>query len=52
MVLFSRNAATKGYLLAHRVASASQQRGFTYLIKDLSLPSKKVPHPEHVKSKV
>jgi hypothetical protein len=51
MVLFAKNLATKAYLLSHRTFSASKPANFNYLIKSLPNPSKKIPHPEHVKSK-
>jgi hypothetical protein len=51
MVLFSKNAATKAALLAHRAFSTTKSNKFTYLIKNLDIPSKKVPTPDHLGSK-
>ena len=51
MVLFSKNVATKAALLAHRTVSTTKSNKFSYLIKTLDKPSKKVPTPDHVGSK-
>ena len=50
MVLFSKSAATKAFLLSQRAFSTTKSNAFNYLIKELPMPSKKLPHPEHVKS--
>ncbi len=50
MVLFQRNAITKGYLLAYRSFSTTKSNSFAELIKQLPKPYPKVPHPEHVPS--
>lgn len=50
MVLFAKSAITKAYLLSQRTISTTKANGFAYLIKDIKLPFKKLPHPEHAKS--
>lgn len=50
MVLFVKNATTKAYLLSQRAFSTTKAANFNYLIKDIKLPFKKGPHPEHAKS--
>ena len=50
MVLFAKSALTKACLLSQRAFSTSRSNAFSYMIKEIPIPSKKVPHPEHVKS--
>ena len=51
MVLFAKSAVTKAYLLSQRTFVTTKANNFSYLIKDIKLPFKKLPHPEHVKGK-
>ena len=50
MVLFAKSALTKAYLMSSRAFSTTPSNSFAYMIKSLSKPSPKVPHPTHVKS--
>lgn len=49
-MLFARNALNQAYLLSSRSLTVSQRNSFAYLIRTLSRPGPKVPHPTHVKS--
>ncbi len=51
MVLFAKSALTKACLLGQRAFSTTRSNAFTYMIKELPVPSKKVPTPDHVKGK-
>ncbi len=52
MVLFAKSALTKACLLSQRTFATSRSNMFNYMIKELPIPSKKVPTPDHVKGKL
>jgi hypothetical protein len=52
MVLFAKNAIARSYLLAYRNFATTKTNLFAELIPKIPKPCPRVPHPEHMSSKL